>query len=49
MINVLYILKFNCNLLSIFVLKKNIEMHFELNNIILIQNNTVVITKIFKK
>ena len=50
MINVLYVLKFNYNLLSIFILKKkNIEMHFKLNNIILIQNNTAVITKIFKK
>ena len=49
MINVLYILKFNCNLLLIFVLKnKNIEMHFKLNNIILIQNDTAVIIKIFK-
>ena len=42
MIHILCISKFNCNLLSIFILKKNIEMH------ILIQNNTAMVTKIFK-
>ena len=49
MTNVLYVSKFNCNLLSIFVLKKkNIEMHFKLNNIILIQNDTAVTIEILK-
>ena len=50
MINVLYVSKFNCNLLLIFVLKKkNIEMHIKLTNITLIQNDTTIIIKIFKK
>ena len=49
MINVLYISKFNCNLLLISALKKkNIEMHFKLNNITLIQNGTVVTTEILR-
>ena len=46
MTNILYVSKFNCNLLSIFVLKKkDIEVHFEFNNIILIQNDTSVTTE----
>ena len=50
MINVLYVLKFNYNLLLIFALKKkDIEMPFKLNNITLIQNNTAVTTEILKK
>ena len=50
MINVLYVSKFNYNLLSIFALKKkNIEMHFKLNNITLIRNDTAVVTEIFKE
>ena len=45
MTNVLYISKFSCNVLSIFALKeKNIEVHFRLNNIILIRNDTPVAT-----